>query len=92
MTTMRTVEPEELDILAHAAEYAKASGVSANPDHLGALKSIHEKLIQKRRNLAQDAEAYPIAFMTRALDISRLQPVIEALERAIADEETRGKA
>lgn len=86
---MRTVEPEELDILAHAAEYAKASGAAENPDHVGNLETMLRNLIQKRRNLAQDAIAYPIAFIGRGLDIAKLQPVIEAVERAIADEKRR---
>ncbi len=86
---MRTVEPEELDVLAHQAEYAKASGIAENPDHLGALIKLHGMLLQKRRNLAQDVMAYPIAFVGRAMDIARLQPTIEALERAIEDERAR---
>lgn len=89
MTNMRTVEPEELDILAHAAEYAKASGAAENPDHVENLQTMLNNLLQKRRNLVQDAIAYPIAFMGRALDVSRVQPIIEAVERALADEERR---
>ncbi|MFW7354466.1 MAG: hypothetical protein ACODTL_00200 [Brucella sp.] len=89
MANMRTVEPEELDILAHQAEYAKASGAVDNPDHAANLEILLNNLLQKRRNLAQDAIAYPIAFMGRAIDISRLQPIIEAVERAIADEKRR---
>lgn len=88
---MRTVEPEELDILAHQAEYAKASGAAENPDHLGNMETMLGNLVQKRRNLAQDAVSYPIAFMGRALDIARLQPVIEAVERAIEDEKRRAQ-
>lgn len=86
---MRTVNPEELDILAHAAEYAKASGGGENPDHAANLRDLLSKLLQKRRNLAQDAMHYPIAYLGRGLDIGKLQPVIEAVERALADEERR---
>jgi hypothetical protein len=86
---MRTVQPEDLDILAHAAEYAKASGAAEDPDHVSNLEILLNNLLQKRRNLAQDAISYPIAFMGRAIDISRLQPIIEAVESAIADEKRR---
>ena len=46
-------------------------------------------LIQKRRNLAQDAVNYPIAFLGRSMDIARLQPIIDAIEKAIDDEKRR---
>ena len=92
MMSMKTRDTLEMDVLAHAAEYAAASGAPENPDHLGNLRTLLDMLIQKRRNNAQDAITYPIAFMGRCLDISRLQPVIEALERAIADEERRAQS
>ncbi|RWB28290.1 MAG: hypothetical protein E5V72_14970 [Mesorhizobium sp.] len=86
---MKRANPEDLDTLAHQAEYAKASGGGEHPNHVENLRNLHSKLVQRRRNLAQDAMHYPIAYMGRGLDIGKLQPVIEAVERAIADEERR---
>ena len=88
---MKTVNPDDVDIIADAAEYAKASGMPDNPDHVANLTSLLENMVTKRRALAQDAIAYPIAYAGRSIDIAKIQPVIEALERALADERRRAQ-
>lgn len=87
---MKYAKAEDFDILQHQEEYAKASGnpdaTSQDFDYVGELESLREMLIRKRRYLVHDVAAYPIAYMGRALDIARLQPVIDQIEAAIEHE------
>lgn len=55
-------------------------------DHLGNLEKMLHMLIDKRRMLAQDAVAYQMTFTGRSYDIAKLQPIIEAVQRAIDHE------
>jgi hypothetical protein len=84
---MKTINPEDMDTLAHAEEYAKATGAADSADHVKNLDALLDMLVRKRRYLVQDAINYPIAYMGRGLDVARLQSVIEAVERAAAHEQ-----
>jgi hypothetical protein len=59
-------------------------------DHSGNLTRLRDMLVQRRRHLAQDVVAYPMTFTGRAYDIAKLQPIIEAVERAIEHEASMG--
>ncbi|CAM3738322.1 hypothetical protein [Paracoccus yeei] len=88
--TMKQTKAESFDVLAHQEEYARASAGGEDADHVANLQFLRDQLLRKRRFLAQDAVTYPITYMGRALDVARLQPVIDMLDRAI--EEERGLA
>ncbi len=60
--------------------------VEVSQDHVANLRRMLDMLIGKRRALAQDAMAYQMTFTGRCYDIAKLQPMIEALERAIQHE------
>jgi len=55
-------------------------------DHYGNLQALLEMLLDKRRSLVQDVMLYRMTYAGRAQDIAKIQPVIEAVERAMEHE------
>lgn len=70
-------------------EFGKAE---LSEDHLGNLERMLGMLIQRRRYLAQEAIAYQMTFMGRSYDIAKIQPIIEAMQAAIAHEKMLASA
>ncbi|TPI57363.1 hypothetical protein FJ420_28375 [Mesorhizobium sp. B3-1-3] len=56
-------------------------------DHLDNLKKMLDMLIKRRRILAQEAVTYQMTYMGRSYDIAKIQPIIDAIEVAIAHEQ-----
>ena len=82
--------PDTFDTLGDTAGYARPADdfgeAAAHADHAGNLSKLRDMLIAKRRYLAQDAMTYPVVFIARAQDIAAIQPLIAALDEAIAHE------
>jgi len=81
---------QQFDVLNDMSGYARPTKdfgeAEVSNDHVANLEKILEMLITRRRYLAQDAIVYPAAYGGRSQDIARMQPVIEAMRAAIADE------
>ncbi|WP_107676310.1 hypothetical protein [Agrobacterium sp. LAD9] len=82
---------DDFDILEDASGYARPSedfGESeVSQDHVANLEKLREMLIKRRRYLIQDAMVYPVTYISRAMDLAKMQPLIEAIERAIHHEQ-----
>src|SRR5690348_15783309 len=88
--TMKHAKAEDFDVLAHQEEYAKLSSdpnaENASFDNIGNLLKLRDMLLRKRRFLANDAVVYPITYMGRALDLARIQPLIDNIDAVIEHE------
>lgn len=85
--SMRTVAPEDVKFMEHGHEYATAKGPITHTDPIQNLKTLRSWMVMKRRATVLDAMQYPQACIGRGLDVMKLQPLIAALDEAIADEE-----
>lgn len=81
--------PEKHDFLAMAGSYAIGDVQLGPEDYILHLEDLLDKLLTRRRQLAFDAYKHSIIYMGRAIDISKLQPLIVAVEEALAHERSK---
>lgn len=76
----------ESDPTGYARPIGEFDETELSHDHVGNLRRLRDMLVERRRHLVQDVIAYPMTYAGRAHDISKLQPMIEAVERALEHE------
>ena len=82
--------PEQYDTLGDTASDARPTDDFGTPvadgDPIENLLKLRWMLIEKRRNLAQDAMSYPVVYLGRSQDIAELQKLLHALDEAVNHE------
>ncbi|TGR10542.1 hypothetical protein EN833_13520 [Mesorhizobium sp. M4B.F.Ca.ET.190.01.1.1] len=81
--------PEQHNFLAMSGSYAIGEEQLTPEDYIKHLEDLRSKLLTRRRQLAFDAYKHSIVYMGRAIDISKLQPLISAVEGALAHERSK---
>lgn len=84
--------PEKHDFLAMAGSYAIGDVQLGPEDYIRHLEDLLDKLLARRRQIAFDAYKHPVTYMGRAIDISKLQPLIAAVEEALAHERSKSRS
>jgi hypothetical protein len=90
MMHRRPPDLNEFNPLKEQSGYARSISefgeTEVSDDHIGNLEKMITMLVHRRRFLAQEAMAYNMTFLGRSYDIAKIQPIIEAMEAALAHE------